>query len=66
MDVKEEFLIRLLHVYVLHWSEHLESYIENQFNQDWTELTPRERVRVALSISQLLVPKPTPEPTEAD
>jgi hypothetical protein len=47
-------------------SEHLETYIENQFSQDWIELTARERVRVALSISQLLVPKPTPEPTEEE
>ena len=47
-------------------SEHLETYIETQFKEDWNELTPRERVRVALSISQLLVPKPTPEPTEVE
>ena len=47
-------------------SEHLATYIENQFNEDWNELTARERVRVALSISQLLVPKPTPEPMEMD
>ena len=47
-------------------SEHLETYIENQFNEDWNELTPRERVRVALSISQLIIPKPLPEPTELD
>lgn len=42
-------------------SEHLETYIENQFSEDWNELTPRERVRVALSISQLIIPKPLPE-----
>lgn len=47
-------------------SEHLETYIETQFKEDWNELTPRERVRIALSISQLLIPKPTPEPTESD
>jgi len=47
-------------------SEHLDTYIETQFKEDWSELTARERVRVALSISQLLVPKPTPEPTEVD
>lgn len=45
-------------------SEHLESYIESQFNEDWSQLTARERVRIALSIGQLLIPKPTPEPTE--
>ena len=47
-------------------SEHLDTYIETQFKEDWSELTARERVRVTLSISQLLVPKPTPEPTEVD
>jgi len=47
-------------------SEHLETYIETQFNEDWNELTARERVRVALSISQLLVPKPLPEPPLED
>jgi len=47
-------------------SEHLETYIETQFKEDWSELTARERVRVALSISQLLIPKPTPEPPLED
>jgi len=47
-------------------SEHLQTYIETQFNEDWKELTARERVRVALSISQLLIPKPIPEPTALD
>ena len=42
-------------------SEHLETYIDTQFSEDWSELTPRERVRVALSISQLIIPKPLPE-----
>lgn len=43
-------------------SEHLETYIDTQFSEDWSELTPRERVRVALSISQLIIPKPLSEP----
>ena len=47
-------------------SEHLETYIENQFNEDWNELTPRERIRVALSISQLIIPKSLPEPLSPD
>ena len=45
-------------------SEHLQTYIDTQFNEDWSQLTARERVRIALSISQLIIPKPTPEPTE--
>ena len=47
-------------------SEHLETYIETDFLEDWNELTPRERVRVALSISQLIIPKPLPEPVPID
>ncbi len=45
-------------------SEHLDTYIETSFTEDWKQLTARERVRVALSISQLLIPKPLPEPID--
>lgn len=47
-------------------SEHLETYIETDFLEDWKQLTPRERVRVALSIGQLLIPKPLPESPAPD
>lgn len=47
-------------------SEHLEAYLDSQFLDDWNELTARERVRAALSISQLLVPKPPSDPTSQE